>query len=42
MAIGLNNPLLANGNQRPNVVCSQLKSGMSMQDVALAGERIRE
>ncbi|MFZ0543523.1 MAG: carboxypeptidase-like regulatory domain-containing protein [Candidatus Sulfotelmatobacter sp.] len=35
MAIGLNNPLLANGSQRPNVVCSQLKSGTSMHDVAL-------
>jgi Carboxypeptidase regulatory-like domain len=35
MAIGLNNPLLANGSQRPDVVCSQLKSGTSMHDVAL-------
>jgi hypothetical protein len=35
MAIGLNNPLLANGSQRPNTVCSQLKSGTSMHDVAL-------
>jgi hypothetical protein len=35
MAIGLNNPLLANGSQRPNVACSQLKSGTSMHDVAL-------
>jgi hypothetical protein len=35
MAIGLNNPLLANGSQRPDIVCSQLKSGTSMHDVAL-------
>jgi hypothetical protein len=35
MAIGLNNPLLANGSQRPSTVCSQLKSGTSMHDVAL-------
>jgi hypothetical protein len=35
MAIGLNNPLLANGSQRPDVVCSQLKSGTSMHEVAL-------
>ena len=38
MAIGLNNPLLANGSQRPNVVCSQLKTGTSMHDVALNWE----
>jgi hypothetical protein len=35
MAIGLSNPLLANGSQRPNTVCTQLKSGTSMHDVAL-------
>jgi Carboxypeptidase regulatory-like domain len=35
MALGLNNPLLANGSQRPSTVCSQLKSGTSMHDVAL-------
>jgi hypothetical protein len=35
MAIGLNNPLLANGSQRPDTVCPQLKSGTSMHDVAL-------
>jgi hypothetical protein len=29
---------LANGTQRPNVVCSQLKSGSSMRDVALSWE----
>ncbi len=40
MAIGLNNPLLANGSQRPEVVCSQLKSGTSMHDVALNWENV--
>jgi hypothetical protein len=35
MAIGLSNPLLANGSQRPDTVCSQLKSGTSMHSVAL-------
>jgi hypothetical protein len=40
MAIGLNNPLLANGSQRPDVVCSQLKSGTSMHDVALDWENV--
>jgi hypothetical protein len=35
MAIGLNNARLANGSQRPDTVCSQLKSGTSMHDVAL-------
>ncbi len=34
MAIGMSNPRLANGSQRPNVVCSQLKTGFSMEDVA--------
>ncbi|MGA2647615.1 MAG: carboxypeptidase regulatory-like domain-containing protein [Candidatus Sulfotelmatobacter sp.] len=34
MAIGMSNPRLANGSQRPNVVCSQLKTGLSMKDVA--------
>jgi hypothetical protein len=29
---------LANGSQRPSVVCSQLKSGLSMKDVALSWE----
>jgi len=29
---------LANGTQRPNVVCPQLKSGSSMKDVALSWE----
>jgi hypothetical protein len=34
IAIGMSNPRLANGSQRPNVVCSQLKTGLSMKDVA--------
>ncbi len=35
MAISDSFGRLANGSQRPNVVCSQLKSGMSMREVAL-------
>jgi hypothetical protein len=35
MAIGTASGRLANGTQRPEVVCSQLKSGTSMHDVAL-------
>jgi hypothetical protein len=35
MAVGMANARLANGTQRPDVVCSQLKSGTSMHDVAL-------
>jgi hypothetical protein len=35
MAIGMANARLANGSQRPSTVCSQLKSGTSMHDVAL-------
>ena len=34
IAIGMSNPRLANGSQRPDVVCSQLKTGFSMKDVA--------
>jgi hypothetical protein len=34
IAIGMSNPRLANGSQRPNVVCSQLKTGLSIKDVA--------
>jgi hypothetical protein len=34
IAIGMSNPRLANGSQRPNVICSQLKTGLSMKDVA--------
>jgi hypothetical protein len=36
MAIGMNSPRLMGGSQRPNVVCSQLKSGFSMKDVAMS------
>jgi hypothetical protein len=35
MALGMSNARLANGTQRPQVVCSQLKNGTSMHDVAL-------
>ena len=35
MAIGMATARLANGNQRPNVVCSQLTTGTSMHAVAL-------
>jgi hypothetical protein len=34
MAITMATPQLANGSQRPNVVCSQLKTGSSFNDVA--------
>ncbi len=36
MALGMASPRLANGTQRPSVVCPQLKSGLSMNDVALS------
>ncbi len=35
MAISMTTPRLANGSQRPNVVCPQLKSGLSMNAVAM-------
>ena len=35
IALGLANARLANGSQRPQVTCSQLKTGTSMHDVAL-------
>jgi hypothetical protein len=35
MAMGMASARLANGSQRPNVVCPQLKTGLSMNDVAL-------
>ncbi len=38
MAIGMADARLANGSQRPEVTCSQLKSGVSMHDVALNWE----
>jgi hypothetical protein len=34
MALTMANPRLANGSQRPNVLCPQLKTGLSMNDVA--------
>ena len=34
IALGMSNPRLANGTQRPNIICSQLKTGLSMKDVA--------
>jgi Carboxypeptidase regulatory-like domain/TonB dependent receptor len=39
MAVGMANPRLANGSQRPDVVCSQLKTGLSMKDVAMNWEQ---
>ena len=36
MGLGLDNPRLANGYQRPNVICPQLKTGLSMDTVARA------
>ena len=38
MAISDSFARLANGSQRPNVVCPQLKSGLSMKEVALSWE----
>ena len=35
MTIGMSSAQLANGTQRPNVVCSQLKTGFSMNDAAM-------
>jgi hypothetical protein len=35
MALTMATPRLANGSQRPDVVCPQLKTGTSMHDVAL-------
>jgi hypothetical protein len=35
MAIGMSNARLSSGNQRPEVLCPQLKSGISMHTVAL-------
>lgn len=40
MAIGMANARLANGTQRPEVLCPQLKSGVSMHSVALQWENI--
>jgi hypothetical protein len=38
MAIGMSNSRLANGSQRPDVICPQLKTGTSMHTVALNWE----
>ncbi|HEV2469182.1 MAG TPA: carboxypeptidase regulatory-like domain-containing protein [Candidatus Sulfotelmatobacter sp.] len=38
IAIGMNSARLTNGTQRPDVVCSQLKSGVSMKAAALSWE----
>jgi len=37
LTIGLANPLFADGNQRPNVTCSQLSSGFSYHQAAANG-----
>jgi len=37
IALGMATPRLLDGNQRPSVVCSQLKSGISMHDVGVSG-----
>jgi hypothetical protein len=37
MAILMSTPRLMDGNQRPSVVCSQLKSGISMHNVGVSG-----
>jgi len=38
LAIPMSSPRLMDGNQRPNVVCPQLKSGISMRSAALSWE----
>jgi hypothetical protein len=40
MALAMSNARLANGTQRPQVVCSQLKTGTSMHDVALDWQNV--
>jgi hypothetical protein len=40
MAIGMATARLASGNQRPDVVCSQLKTGASMHTVALDWQNV--
>jgi hypothetical protein len=34
IALAMSDPRLANGTQRPNIICSQLKTGLSMLNVA--------
>ena len=36
MALGMSNARLANGTQRPQVLCSQFKTGISMHAAALS------
>jgi hypothetical protein len=40
MAIGMATARLANGTQRPDVLCPQLKTGISMHDVALQWQNV--
>jgi len=40
MGFGMASPRLANGTQRPNVICPQLKTGLSMDAVARNWENI--
>ena len=40
MNIGLSNARLANGTQRPNVICSQLKTGTSLHAAALDWQNV--
>ena len=40
MALAMSNARLANGTQRPQVVCSQLKTGSSMHSVALDWQNV--
>jgi hypothetical protein len=40
MALAMSNARLANGTQRPQVVCSQLKTGTSMHSVALDWQNV--
>jgi hypothetical protein len=38
IAIQMASPLLADGNQRPNVICSNLRTGISYYDAAATGQ----
>jgi hypothetical protein len=38
LAIVMASPRLADGNQRPNVICSQLTSGLSFKQAAISGQ----
>ncbi|HEY3974618.1 MAG TPA: carboxypeptidase regulatory-like domain-containing protein [Candidatus Sulfotelmatobacter sp.] len=40
MALAMSNARLANGTQRPEVICPQLKTGVSMHTVALQWENV--